>query len=88
VLWQAATSTDAARRECALRVLSDVPNIFGQHLATYITEIKALLTQSLTDAQANTSLISVASQVIVAFIVVCLRFLIHDFVELYTALLF
>jgi hypothetical protein len=71
VLWQAASSDQPGCRECALRILGDVPQIFGNRVGDYIHEIKALLGSSVRSPQGTSALTTAAAKTITAFILVC-----------------
>jgi hypothetical protein len=68
VLWEAANSDSLSRRESALRVLRDVPRVFGSHILSYQAEIKALIAASLDPAHGSMALLATAAGVVTAFV--------------------
>lgn len=67
-LWAAASAPSLSRRNAALRVLRDVPRVFGTHMVTYQHEIKALVAASLDPSHGSMDLLGTASGVVAAFV--------------------
>ena len=67
-LWAKASSPNVASRVCALRVLRDVPSLFGHHAGEYVSSLHQLLASCLDVSQAPPHLVSVAAGAVAAFI--------------------
>ena len=67
-LWAEASSPNVASRVCALRVLRDVPSLFGHQAGDYVSSLHQLLAAALDASQGPPQLVSVAAGAVAAFI--------------------